>query len=74
MSVQEFGWGTPSQGSVSREGCGVLGGEFDFHRSGVRLALNAGRRKPESRQSVRPADYGLNDTILPKLSESKAKG
>jgi hypothetical protein len=32
VSVQEFGWGMPSQCSVFRQGCRVRGGEFDFHR------------------------------------------
>ena len=31
--IQESAWGTPSQCGVFREGCRILGGEFDFHRS-----------------------------------------
>jgi len=33
VSVPGFGWGSPSQGSVFRQCCRVLGGEFDVHRS-----------------------------------------
>ena len=77
-SVQEFGWGMPSQCSVFRKGCRVLGGEFDFHRSGglapIVNTLDSGKSRRNRAAKVGfKKDTPLNETdiALPQYTLSR---